>query len=142
MRHKTKNTVSSSGRPTECSPNPPTTHSAKLPTTTSGEDRPTLLQLICFPFQRKTINIVQMIGADYFDLGVGLLQDETGAIMNSLVKQHRENAIDINRQVLIKWLNGEGKHPVSWATLATELERYGHVTLASKIRSVKVTNTT
>ena len=142
MRHKTKNTVSSSGRPTECSPNPPTTHSATLQTTTSGEDRPTLLQLICFPFQGKTINIVQMIGADYFDLGVSLLQDETGAIMNSLVKQHQRDAIDINRQFLIRWLNGEGKHPVSWATLATELERYGHVTLASKIRSVKVTNTT
>ena len=57
--------------------------------------------------------------------------------MNAIVDQYHEDATKINRQVLCKWLEGGGKQPVSWATLATELDLCGLTELASDICSVK-----
>ena len=76
-----------------------------------------------------------MIGTNYYDFGVNLLQDDTGAMMNAIVEQCREDATKINRQVLCKWLEGGGKQPVSWATLATELRECGLAELAKDIRA-------
>ena len=84
-------------------------------------ERPTLPQLSRFTVGGKKVNIIAMIGTNYYEFGVNLLQDDTGAIMNAIVEQCREDATKINRQVLCKWLEGGGKQPVSWATLATEL---------------------
>ena len=78
-----------------------------------------------------------MIGTNYNDLGVNLLQDDTGAKMNVIVEHCRGDATEINHQVLCKWLEGRGKQPVSWATLATELELCGLTQLAKDIRTVK-----
>ena len=100
-------------------------------------ERPTLPQLSRFSVEGKNVNIIAMIGTNYYDFGVNLLQDDTGAIMNAIVEQCREDPIKINRQVLCKWLEGGGKQPVSWATLATELYECGLTELAKDIRSVK-----
>ena len=78
-----------------------------------------------------------MIGTNYYDFGVNLLQDDTGAKMNAIVEHCCEDATDINRQVLHKWLEGRGKQPVSWATLATELELCGLTQLAKNINTMK-----
>ena len=100
-------------------------------------ERPTLLQLIRFSIGDKNVNIIEMIGPHYFNFGISLLQDDTGAVMNAIVEHCREDATKINRQVLCKWLEGGGKQPVSWATLATELELCGLTELARDIRTVK-----
>ena len=76
-----------------------------------------------------------MIGTNYYDFGVNLLQDDTGAMMNAIVEQCREDATKINRQVLCKWLEGGGKQPVSWATLVAELYECGLTELAKDIRA-------
>ena len=99
--------------------------------------RPTLPQLICFPVGDRTVDIIEEIGVKYFKLGTSLLQDTTGAKMDAIIEQCREKAYKINHQVLSRWIKGEGKQPVSWATLASELERCGLTELAGDIRSVK-----
>ena len=100
-------------------------------------ERPTFLQLIRFSIGDKNVNIIEMIGTNYFNFGISLLQDDTGAKMDAIVEHCREDATKINRQVLRKWLEGGGKQPVSWATLATELELCGLTELAKDIRTVK-----
>ena len=79
-----------------------------------------------------------MIGTNYYDFGVNLLQDDTGAVMNAIVEQCREDATKINRQVLCKWLEGGGKQPVSWATLVAELRECGLAELAKDIRAERL----
>ena len=98
---------------------------------------PTLPQLTRFSIGDKNINIIEMIGIHYFNFGISLLQDDTGAKINAIVEHCHEDATEINRQVLYKWLEGGGKQPVSWATLATELELFGLTLLAKDILTVK-----
>ena len=100
-------------------------------------ERPTLPQLLRFSIRGKLVSVIEMIGTKYYDFGVSLLQDDTGAKMEAIVEQCREDATKINRQVLSRWLRGEGKQPVTWATLATELELCGLTELAKDIRTVK-----
>ena len=100
-------------------------------------ERPTLPQLMRCSIWGKPVNVIRMIGTYYYDFGVSLLQDDTGAEMEAIVEQCREDATKINRQVLSRWLRGEGKQPVTWATLATELELCGLTGLAKDIRTVK-----
>ena len=99
------------------------------------DERPTLPQLLRFSVAEKKVNIIEEIGTNYYELGINLLQDDTGAKMNAIVEQCREDATKINCQVLCKWLEGGGKQPVSWATLATELHDCGHTELAKGIRN-------
>ena len=57
--------------------------------------------------------------------------------MNAIVEYSRGDATKVNCQILCKWLEGGGKQPVSWATLATELELCGLTELAKDILTVK-----
>ena len=98
---------------------------------------PTLLDLMRFTTGGGTISIIEMIGTKYYELGMGLLQDHHGAKLDAIVRECRDNASDINRKILQKWVNGDGKQPASWATLATELELSGLSTLAMNIRKEK-----
>ena len=98
---------------------------------------PTLLDLMRFTTGGGMISIIEMIGTKYYELGMGLLQDHHGAKLDAIVRECRDNASDINRKILQKWVNGDGKQPASWATLATELELSGLSTLAMNIRKEK-----
>ena len=53
------------------------------------------------------------------------------------MSEWRDNAYMINQKVLSRWIRREGKQPVSWATLATELHKCGLAELAKSIRAVK-----
>ena len=101
------------------------------------DECPTLPELMCFG--RKEINIIEEIGTKYYDFGINLLQDDTGAKMDAIVDECRDNAIKINRKVLSKWIRGEGKQPVSWITLATVLDKCRLKKLAKTIRTERYT---
>ncbi len=80
-------------------------------------------------------NVARDVGARYFQLCVFLLKDDHGNIAAALEKEHSKNGEDINREVLRRWLNGEGLLPVSWATLIGVLKDMEQDTLAKKIES-------
>ena len=65
--------------------------------------------------------------------GVLLLNDESGAEVNAIVKEHRGNAADINFEILSRWIEGKGQ-PLSWDTLISVLQSIGLGTLASDIK--------
>ena len=79
------------------------------------------------------INISQEIGTKCFMFGVVLLNDKTGAQVNAITTQYRDNAEQINLEILRTWIGGKGK-PLSWDTLINVLKAIGLGTLASDIQ--------
>ena len=55
--------------------------------------------------------------------------------MDAIMKECRGDVYEINRRVLSRWIRGEGKKPVSWATLTTELDKCRLKELAKTIRT-------
>ena len=90
---------------------------------------------MCFSIGGRQVNIIERISTKYYEFGTFILEDDNGDKMDAIVEHCREDPNKINRQVLKRWLNGEGKKPVSWPTLATELEHAGLGELAKEIRS-------
>ena len=102
---------------------------------TGSDERPTLRQLMCFSSGGRRVNIIERISTKYYDFGIFILEDDYGERIDAIVKDCRGISNEISLEVLKKWLKGEGKKPVSWATLATELENAGLSELAREIRS-------
>ena len=64
--------------------------------------------------------------------GILLLNDETGADVNTIVTRYREDAEQINLEILRLWIEGKGQ-PLSWDILIDVLRTTGLGTLASDI---------
>ena len=91
------------------------------------------MKLLNLPSKSGSINIPEQIGTNYFQFGVLLLNDKTGAEVNAIVTKHREDAEQINLQILRLWIGGKGK-PLSWDTLINVLKATGLNTLARDIQ--------
>lgn len=74
------------------------------------------------------------VGAEYYDFGTYLLQDDTGARISILKYNHRDNCEAINREILQMWLGGVGLQPKTWAKLVEVLEKSGKSELGLKIK--------
>ena len=100
----------------------------------SAAQGPTLPQLISFPTRTgESINIMQRVGTQYIDLGIVLLNDKDGSIINQITTQHQLNGVNITREILMRWIRGEGKQPVTWKTLTDALKAIGLMELAKSI---------
>ena len=108
-----------------------------LASTDAETDRPNQIELIRFRGRERRINIPQEIGIKYHDFGLLLLEDDTGARIQSLAHKHRDDAEQINMEVLRQWITGRGKHPVTWKTLTQVLHDIELGTLAREIEAVK-----
>ena len=90
-------------------------------------------KLLKFPAKSGShVNIPQQIGTNY-SFGVLLLNDETGAEVNAITTQYRNNAQQINLEILSLWIGGKGQ-PLSWDTLINVLKAIGLNTLAGDIQ--------
>ena len=84
----------------------------------SLESQPTLPELLNLKTSSgSTLSIVQEIGTHYPILGPLLLNDDTGAVTSAIVSQYQRDADAINQEILIRWLQGQGKQPLTWSTL-------------------------
>ena len=99
--------------------------------------RPTLIECVRLRGRERRINIPQEIGVKYHEFGLFLLEDETGARIHSLANKHRNDAEQINMEVLQQWITGRGKHPVTWKTLIQVLRNIELTVLAGEIEAVK-----
>jgi hypothetical protein len=83
-----------------------------------------------------TLNIIEEIGSHYGSLGIQLLHDRRGTIMDGITHDHKGH-VNIKRAMFEKWLGGTGMQPRTWRTLVKLLEsntiRLG--ILASDIRN-------
>ena len=104
--------------------------------TTDMDTLATLDELMSFG--PNHVDISELIGDKYYKFGVSLLKDTPdGSKMGTLQVQLKHNAESINIKVLKKWIDGEGREPRSWATLATVLDECNLTALSEEIRSVK-----
>ena len=101
----------------------------------SVESRLTLPRLLNLKTSSgSTVNIVKQIGSDYFTLGILLLNDDNGAVTSAITNQHHHNAVAINQEILMRWVRGQGKQPVTWSTLIGVLRDVGLSQLAQAIQ--------
>lgn len=77
--------------------------------------RPNLPNLLSFP-GKVNINIHRQIGTKYPKFGILLLNDETGAEINTIALKYGKDAELINLEILRRSIEGRG-NPLSWDTL-------------------------
>ena len=92
-----------------------------------------MIELVRFRGRERRINIPQEIGIKFNFFGILLLDDTTGARVEAIVYEYRENAERINLELLQQWINGRGKQPVTWRTLIEVLYDIGLDRLACEI---------
>ena len=101
-------------------------------------DRPTLSKCIKFQGRVGKINIPQEIGVNYHQFGILLLEDDNAVRICSIAHKHKNDAEQINMEVLEHWIKGRGKQPATWKTLADVLHSIELNTLAGDIEAVKI----
>ena len=105
--------------------------------------KPTLPELLTLKTSSgSTVNIVEQIGTNYPILGPLLLNDDNGAVASAITNQHHHNAVAINQEILTRWLQGQGKKPVSWSTLTDVLKEVGLSELSQMIQDSLTRSTT
>ena len=82
-----------------------------------------------------SIPIKQKIGSYYEELGYDLLKDDDGAITNQIIEEYHSNGPRIVGKIFQRWLQGQGKHPVTWRTLIEVLRNIELSVLAMDIES-------
>ena len=97
--------------------------------------KPTLQQLLAFPGAKEKIKVHEQIGVKYIDLGVFLLDDKNGVKVEAIAMKHNNNAENASQEILLKWLRGMGKQPVTWNTLIEVLRDIDLKSLAKDIES-------
>ena len=102
----------------------------RLPAT---EDQPALPQLIYFKTSKGNMNLAERIGTSYDKFGVLLLEDDDGAVTQSIRDEYQCNAAKINYEILQRWIQGKGRLPVRWSTLIIVLKEMKLSRLAKEI---------
>ena len=109
-------------------PQPITQKSQHIP---SLSDTPTLPLLQRFP--TSSTNIIKKIGVKSHDLGMLLLNNDTGKIIGEIETKYGRDSNQATEAILQKWLEGAGRTPRSWDTLLTVLKEIKFGELAKEI---------
>ena len=100
-------------------------HTSAQPKPVLHTGQPTVKLLTCFPSvvdgEKRTINIIQRTGTSFEKLGMFLLEDDNGDIIDSLKEACHHDPIQITTAVYKKWISGTGRKPVTWQTLVDVL---------------------
>ena len=102
---------------------------------TDSNSKPTLPLLLSFPGKSGEINILERIGTTYKIFGIFLLNDASGAKIESITKEESQVA-DMTLKILSRWLQGEGMQPQTWSTLIKVLRKSKLSDLANEIETV------
>ena len=81
------------------------------------------------------MNLAVEIGVHYFNFGIQLLIDDSGAQTSAIERACLHAAEDINCKIFQKWLGGTGKQPLTWGTLVSVLRDIGLRALAEEVKT-------
>jgi hypothetical protein len=84
--------------------------------------------------KKRPFDVAERIADSYKEVGGELLQDLYG---NKVEIKHTDNnfkLVNTNVAILKKWLEGDGKKPVTWRILIQVLDKHGLAELAQDIR--------
>ena len=80
----------------------------------------------------EKLGVFKQITSEKDAFGTFLLEDHTGNKMES-IRDDEVKTERINRKVFVKWLNGEGRQPITWSTLIDVLSKAKLTALAEDI---------
>lgn len=84
----------------------------------SLDSKPKLPELLNFKTASgESLKIITQIGTHYDTLGPPILEDDSGSVMDSIIRKNGNEPGLINQDILKRWLGGRGKKPVTWSTL-------------------------
>ena len=118
----------------DLSPIPKCSFSSSFAAVRSLDSKPTLPELFYLETSSGSVNIVKQIGTHYSRLGPLLLSDDMGAVTSAIIVQYQRDADAINQEILTRWLQGQGKQPVTWSTLTDVMRDVGLSDLARLIK--------
>ena len=99
-------------------------------------DTPTLQKIMAFPMLNGSkINILKKIGVRYNAFGIFLLNDNDGSVTDALKETCMRDSDEINLEISRKWLQGEGKLPITWVTFLRVLKNIDMKPLAFDIEA-------
>ena len=81
------------------------------------------------------INILTQIGVHYDVFGIFLLNDNDGSVTDALKETCMRDSDEINLEISRKWLQGEGKLPITWVTFLRVLKNIDMKPLAFDIEA-------
>ena len=81
------------------------------------------------------LNMIQSVGTRYPTLGIFLLEDDNGVLMEALTLEHQRNAEEITRAIFQRWIGGTGRKPTTWRTLVGVLRQSQLATQADAIEA-------
>ena len=76
-----------------------------------------MIDLINFPGKNEHFSIPEQVGDEFYSVGIVLLKDKRGAIVSSIVVEHRGSAKLINLDILSHWVQGKGISDCTWRGL-------------------------
>ena len=86
--------------------------------------------------EKKNINIVQKTSTRYNQLGMHLLDDDNGDIVDGLKERCFHDPVETVTAVYKKWISGTGRKPVTWQTLVDVLRDIELNSVADDIEAV------
>ena len=101
---------------------------------TSADSKPNLQNLMFTRRDGTRVNVPEEIGDRFFDFGVQLLNDTSGAYVSSIDKRLRGDCTAINQEVLKGWIGGRrDARPHTWADLIETLRSVNLNRLANEV---------
>ena len=96
-------------------------------------DRPELWQLQKFVgVSGRVIKVVEEVSADWDELALAL--HFSGGVIQTVRESEHFQVKRACRDILHRWLDGQGLQPVTWNTLVECLEDINHLSLAGDLR--------
>lgn len=101
----------------------------------SMDAKPEMKQLLYIDGNgHKPIRIVELVTKDCDDLGIML--DLSPAIVKIEWEVSQKEPVKKCKSILSKWLDGQGKNPISWRTLISTLEKMEYMRLAQELTEI------
>ena len=80
------------------------------------------------------MKVMETVAAGWEHLAIALGFE--GYVLESIQRDAHFQTTTACRQILQRWLDGEGLHPVNWTTLTEALIEAGYLDLATDIREL------
>ena len=80
-------------------------------------------ELTALQGKTECINIPQKISTNWRVVGTLLLDDKAGTIVPAIAREYRDNATEINSEILARWVQGRGIADTSWRGLLGVLNK-------------------
>ena len=81
------------------------------------------------------LNMIQSVGTRYPTLGIFLLEDDNGVLVEAIEQENHHKVEGITCAIFKRWIRGTGRKPTTWRTLVGVLRQSQLATQAGAIET-------